>query len=127
MSDPGRRLRDPAGAVDGGCTVRTRFTDSYPPTRNEPAETASVLGLLTAAHGPERVRVLDVPGMASEDFAYVLEAVPGTLVFLGARPAHVPAAGAPAMHSELATFDDGVLGLQAATLADLAWHRLTRA
>jgi hippurate hydrolase len=98
-----------------GCTVDARFTDRYPPTRNDPAETEAVIELL----GAQR---LDAPGMASEDFAYVLAEVPGTLLFVGAR---VGENTAP-MHSPRVTFDDGVLGLMAQTFADLAVHRLKR-
>ena len=60
--------------------------------------------------------------MASEDFAYILEKVPGTLVFVGAAPI----SGPNPMHSEKSEFDDAVLGLHAEILAELAWSRLTR-
>ena len=106
------------------CTASSAFTPSYPVTYNDPAETAAVLSILDEVHGAERVIRLPAPSMASEDFAYVLEEVPGTLLFLGAMPVDQPAAGAPAMHSDRAVFDDSVLGLQAATLADLVWRRL---
>lgn len=113
-------------AAAHGCEIRAEYVDSYPVTVNDPAETAFVLGTLDGLHGADRVVRLAHPSMASEDFAYVLEQVPGTLIFLGARPATAPAAGAPAMHSERAVFDDAVLGLQAQTLAELAWRRLAR-
>jgi amidohydrolase len=109
-----------------GCDVATEFLDSYPVTHNDPAETDALLALLDAEHGPERVHRLPAPSMASEDFAYILEEVPGTLLFLGARPADVVAKGAPSMHSETAVFDDSILGLQAETLATIAWERLAR-
>ncbi|MFY1632853.1 M20 metallopeptidase family protein [Solwaraspora sp. WMMB335] len=108
-------------AAAHGCTARTEFIDSYPVTHNDPAETAAVLDLLG-----DRVRQLPAPAMASEDFGYVLEEVPGALLFLGARPAGVPAADAPPMHSERAAFDDAVLSIQAQTLAELAWRRLAQ-
>jgi hippurate hydrolase len=107
-----------------GCTVETEFIDSYPVTHNDEAETSRVLASLEARHGVDRVYRLPAPSMASEDFAYVLEEVPGTLLFLGSRPADVAADGAPSMHSERAVFDDSLLGLHAATLADLARERL---
>lgn len=108
-------------AAAHGCTARTEFIDSYPVAHNDPAETALVLDQLG-----ERIRQLPAPGMASEDFAYVLEEVPGTLLFLGARPPGVNDANPPAMHSDLAAFDDSVLGLYARTLADLAQRRLSQ-
>lgn len=109
-----------------GCTVEAEFVDSYPVTVNDPAETEEVLRVLDERYGPDRVVRLPAPSMASEDFAYVLEEVPGTLVFVGVRPADVAEAGAPGMHSERAVFGDGALDEQAALLAELAWRRLAR-
>jgi hippurate hydrolase len=109
-----------------GCEVETEYVDSYPVTVNDPVETAAVFDVLDELHGADRVVRMPAPSMASEDFAYVLEEVPGTLVFLGARPADVPVEGASGMHSATAVFDDSVLAMQAETLATLAWHRLTR-
>jgi hippurate hydrolase len=109
-----------------GCEVTTEYIDSYPVTVNDPTETAIVLDLLDDLHGPDRVVRMPAPSMASEDFAYVLEEVPGTLVFLGARPSDVAVAGAPGMHSDLAVFDDSVLAVQAELLAELALARLHR-
>ncbi|WP_432515095.1 M20 metallopeptidase family protein [Kineococcus sp. SYSU DK001] len=99
-----------------GAAVETVFTPSYPVTVNDPRETDAVLRLLEG-----RVEVLPEPSMASEDFAYVLEQVPGTLLFLGAAAGE----GTP-LHSPTAVFDDAVLPDQAATLALLARTRLAR-
>ncbi|MDQ0642698.1 M20 metallopeptidase family protein [Microbacterium murale] len=110
-------------AVANGCTLESEFIASYPVTYNDPAETAFVLDVLDELVGSERVTRLETPSMASEDFAYVLDEVPGTLVFLGAAPD----AGSGPLHSERAVFDDSVLGEQASVLAELAWRRLERA
>ncbi|HXH32985.1 MAG TPA: M20 family metallopeptidase [Plantibacter sp.] len=103
-----------------GCTLESTFIESYPVTYNDPSETRSVLEILDGLVGPERVTRLDAPSMASEDFAYVLDAVPGVLVFVGAAPD----GGSVGLHSERAVFDDSVLDLQASVLAELAWRRL---
>lgn len=110
-------------AEANGCTLEAEFIASYPVTYNDPTETAFVLAELDDLVGSERVTRLEAPSMASEDFAYVLEEVPGTLVFLGAAP---ETESGP-LHSEYAVFDDGVLGLQASTLTELAWRRLQHA
>jgi amidohydrolase len=115
-----------ATGVAHGCTVDTEFIDSYPVTHNDVVETNGVLTMLETQHGSDRVFRMPAPSMASEDFAYVLEKVPGTLLFLGARPTHVAPQGAPSMHSEAAVFDDSILGLQAETLAEMVWQRLAR-
>ncbi|PSL39194.1 hippurate hydrolase [Labedella gwakjiensis] len=113
-------------AAAHGATVEIEYIDSYPVTINDPAETAFVFEVLDELYGADRVVRLPSASMASEDFAYVLEQVPGTLLFLGAQPAGAPAEGAPGMHSEHAVFDDSVLGVQAEALAELAWRRLDR-
>lgn len=113
-------------ATAHGATVELEWVDSYPVTVNDPAETATTLSVLDELYGEDRVPRMPAPAMASEDFAYVLEEVPGTLVFLGARMPGLSDGEAPAMHSETAAFDEDVLPLQAATLAELAWRRLHR-
>lgn len=111
-------------AAAHGATAEVEYIDSYPVTINDPAETAVVFEVLDELHGSDHVVRLPSPSMASEDFAYVLEEIPGTLLFLGAQPADAPTIGAPGMHSEHAVFDDAVLGIQAEALAELAWRRL---
>lgn len=110
-------------AEANGCTLEAEFIASYPVTYNDPDETSFAFDVLDELVGRDRVIRLEAPSMASEDFAYVLEEVPGTLVFLGAAP---DGESGP-LHSERAVFDDGVLGLQATVLAELAWSRLERA
>ncbi|WP_285617419.1 M20 family metallopeptidase [Kineosporia sp. NBRC 101677] len=109
------------------CSLEAEFVGNYPVTVNDPAETAQVLEWLGDLHGPGQVELLDTPGMASEDFSYVLEKVPGAMVFLGVRPPQTSVNEPPAMHSATAVFDDSLLGQQAATLAELAWRRLRKA
>ncbi|GAB3276568.1 M20 metallopeptidase family protein [Kineosporia babensis] len=111
-------------ATAHGCEFESEFIESYPVTHNDPAETTHLTSVLEDLHGPERLLRLPAPSMASEDFAYVLDEVPGTLVFLGARPPHVAQEGAPTMHSAHAQFDDSVLERQAVALAEIAWRRL---
>jgi len=107
-----------------GCTVAVEFVESYPVTFNDPIETERVLSTLRRLHGDANTRVLAAPTMASEDFAYVLDEVPGTLVFLGARPRELAAGDSVWMHAPTVVFDDSVLATQAATIAEIAWSRL---
>lgn len=109
-------------AEANGCTLETEFIASYPVTYNDPAETREVLAVLDDVVGVERVTRLAAPSMASEDFSYVLQEVPGALVFVGAAPDSGPLP----LHSDNAIFDDAVLPLQAQVLAELAWRRLER-
>jgi len=111
-------------AAAHGAEVAIDYGESYPVTMNDAHEAAFALEVLQNLHGREGAQFLSAPLMATEDFSYVLEQVPGALMVLGARPADVPAAGAPGMHSAGAVFDDGVLGRQAEALAEIAWRRL---
>lgn len=108
------------------CEARITLVPSYPATVNDPAETEAVADRLAATHGPEHVQLMPEPAMASEDFSYVLQQVPGALVFLGAKPADLDSSEAAPLHSDQVVFDDGVLAVQSASLADLAWARLHR-
>lgn len=109
-------------AEANGCAFESEFIASYPVTYNDPAETREVLEVLDDLVGAERVTRLEAPSMASEDFSYVLQEVPGALVFVGAAPDSGPLP----LHADNAIFDDAVLPLQAQVLAELAWRRLER-
>lgn len=107
-----------------GATVTTDYQDSYPVTINDAGEASFALDVLETLHGRDGAQRLSAPLMATEDFAYILEQVPGALIVLGARPTDVATEGAPGMHSAAAVFDDSVLDKQAEALAELAWKRL---
>ena len=63
-----------------------------------------------------------IPG--GEDFASVLEEIPGAFIFMGAAPDGVDPRTAPSNHSNKALFDDDVLPLGAAFLAAMAFDTL---
>ncbi|GAA0941771.1 M20 family metallopeptidase [Actinocorallia libanotica] len=63
-----------------------------------------------------------IPG--SEDFSYVLQKVPGAMLFLSACPPVPDPAAAPMNHAPQAVFDDSVLPDAALLLATLAARRL---
>jgi hippurate hydrolase len=59
--------------------------------------------------------------MASEDFSYVLQKVPGAMMELGARPADIEnAAEAPALHSSRMLLNEDVLQSGIAMYAAMA-------
>lgn len=103
-----------------GCVAESTFEVVYPVTVNDAAAAEATLSTLADVFGEARVRRLEQPMMASEDFSFVLREVPGTFVFLGATPAHIDPADAEMNHSPRAVFDDRVLADQAAALAALA-------
>jgi amidohydrolase len=107
-------------AAAHGCTADIDFRQLAPVTVNDPEMWVHAKSVLASLYGADRVVEQSDPIMASEDFAYVLERVPGCFIHLGARPENVPADGAPSNHSAKVRFDDSVLGDQAAALSELA-------
>ena len=96
-------------------------------TVNDDAEAEFVAATITELYGAERYSWMANPEPGSEDFSFVLAAVPGAFLFLGACPPDLDPATAPTNHAPQARFDDGVLADGAALLAELAVRRLARA
>jgi amidohydrolase len=120
-------LRLVAGiAAAHGLTADAAFLDGYPVTMNDPAELACTMAVIEDALGGGRCVIAPNPITGAEDFAFVLEQVPGAFVFLGACPPAADPAAAAYNHSPLAVFDDSVLPDGAALLAELALRRLAR-
>jgi hippurate hydrolase len=65
-----------------GATCEFRFKRNYPPTVNHPAETAFAKQVLADIVGADGVRPQE-PTMGAEDFAYMLQALPGCYLFIG--------------------------------------------
>lgn len=105
-------------------TTSVEHESLYPMMINNPTEAEFALGAARAVAGKERVIVLPGPQTASEDFAFVLNEVPGAYLFLGACPSTADPGTAPMNHSGQAMFDDAVLPQAAALLAGLATRRL---
>ncbi|SER71175.1 hippurate hydrolase [Propionibacterium cyclohexanicum] len=103
------------------CEVEAGFRVNCPTTINDPRAARIAAATAQELFGAERVVGMEHPVMASEDFSYVLEQVPGAFFFFGALPEGVDPAGAPQLHSPLARYNDAVLGDQAALLAALAF------
>ncbi len=113
-------------AAAHGATAEVNFRRLYPATVNDPQMWGIAREVLAGMFGPASIVDRTEPVMASEDFSYVLQRVPGAFIHVGARPDDVPAHGAPANHSPLVRFDDAVLGDQAAGLAAIAMTALER-
>lgn len=107
------------------CTADIDFIVEYPVTVNDEGETAFVSSVLEEEFGADRLAPMVQPRMGSEDFSFVLNAVPGAFLFLGATPAGMDTTGI-ANHSPRVQFDDAILSDQSAALASLAWERLLR-
>jgi hippurate hydrolase len=78
----------------------------YPTMVNDPAAATQVYDVAERLLGEENVVGMAEPLMAAEDFAYILERVPGAMAFLGAcPPGTMPDRAAP-NHSNRAVFDE---------------------
>lgn len=76
--------------------------------------------------GEDRYWDMPNPIPGGEDFASVLEEIPGAFIFMGAAPDGVDPRTAPSNHSNKAVFDDDVLPLGAAFLAAMAIDTLKK-
>ncbi|GAA4838165.1 M20 family metallopeptidase [Saccharopolyspora rosea] len=110
-------------AAAHGAEVDATFTELYPVTVNDAAETGLVADTLRDLHGEERFVTAPNPLTGSEDFSRVLDEVPGAMIALGACPDGVDVQSAPNNHSPRAVFDDTVLADGAAAYAALAVRR----
>ena len=59
--------------------------------------------------GADKVRQMPHPVMGAEDFSYVLEAVPGAMMFLGGTHPERNLATAAPNHSNRVTFDENAM------------------
>ena len=70
-----------AGAM--GAKAKVTYKRGYPVTVNHEAETEFSLDVLRKVVGPHAVSDAFPPAMGAEDFSYMLEARPGSFVFIG--------------------------------------------
>ena len=97
-----------------GATSIVDYQHRYPATVNEPAATAMATRVAEEVVGAEQMVADAPPSMASEDFAFMLQARPGCYVWLGSGD------GVRALHSPGYDFNDAVLAVGAAYWVRLA-------
>lgn len=78
-------------AAAHGAAVDVELIRGYPVTVNDVDFAGFVLDTARELLGPEAAHTMDHPIMASEDFSYVLERLPGTIANLSTRPDSSPA------------------------------------
>ncbi|SFK56802.1 M20 metallopeptidase family protein [Geodermatophilus ruber] len=105
-------------------TVDVEHREGYPVTVNDAVAAEQVRATAAALLGAGRSTVQPVPLMGAEDFAYVLQRVPGAMAFLGACPPGEDPATAAGNHSNLVVFDEAVLPDGAALYAAMALRAL---
>jgi hippurate hydrolase len=101
-----------------GCTATLEYNRYYPATVNDPQCAQHALDAGKALLGASTR--LDAPAFTSEDFAFMLQEIPGAYIWLGQSSA----AKAAPLHTPGYDFNDEVLPLGAGLLATLAEARL---
>lgn len=109
-----------AQAQSFGVTARVEFLPGYPVLVNTPAETALAREVAVALVGADNVVLQTEPITGSEDFAYMLEEVPGSYLFIGNGDEASGGHGACMVHNPNYDFEDRNIPVGAAF-----WVQLT--
>jgi amidohydrolase len=107
-----------AGAYD--MNAKVTITPGFPVTICDPRAVDCGEAVARELFGADAFQRLAAPIMGAEDFAYVLEKVPGAMFFLGAAPDGENWAQCCGIHSTRMMLDETVLPRGAALLAGLA-------
>ena len=89
-----------------GVTAQVDFLPGYPVLVNTPAETEVAREVALALVGADNVVLQTEPLTASEDFAYMLDQVPGSYLFIGNGDAAHGGHGACMVHNPNYDFED---------------------
>jgi amidohydrolase len=96
----------------------------YPVTVNDVDFATFAAGVAREVVGEEHTIMLPNPVMGAEDFSYVLERVPGSMLFLGGTPAGQDPRTAPANHSTKVYFEEDAMMQGVALYSALALRHL---
>jgi len=117
-----RRVADGVAAAHG-LTVQTHLIPGYPVTVNDDGFFAFARETALELVGEGPVRDLRAPLMGAEDFSYILQQVPGAMLFLGARP---PGREPEPLHSNRMQLDESAFATGMALHAAVALRYLER-
>jgi hippurate hydrolase len=107
-------------AAQGG-TAEIAYRRAYPPTINTEAETERAASVAASVVGVANVLREGAPLLAGEDFAFMLERVPGAYLLFGQRG---PTRGGTPVHNPGYDFNDDLLPLGASYFAGLVEQEL---
>ena len=105
-----------------GATATMDFRLLFAPTINDPAETDAIIKAASTVVGRENVEANGPLVMGSEDFSFMLEAVPGAYINIGNGDTH----GAVPVHNPAYEFNDDAIPIGAAMFAELVAQKLPR-
>lgn len=115
-------LRGVASAF--GVEVEFEFGRATKVLLNDEAAVERVRSVANALTGGIGYQEMKNPIAGGEDFASIVDEVPGAFVFVGACPPEIDFTTAPSNHAANARFDDSVLPLTSSILAALAFEHL---
>lgn len=110
--------RGVAGGMRGDAKLEYRF--SYPVTRNDKSAARRALGVISDLFGEENTLELPNPSMGGEDFAFFLERIPGSFIWLGVGE------DVSFLHTSTFAFDEEILPLGSALLTALVLEELSK-
>jgi hippurate hydrolase len=118
-----RRVAEGIAAAHG-MTATAEVIDGFPVTVNDDAAADFALGIAGHLLGTDHTMQMANPVMGAEDFSYVLNRLPGAMVFLGATPLDRDPRHAAPNHSPHVYFDERAMTTGIATYSALALETL---
>ena len=102
-----QRMEEIAAGVAAtyGCSAQVAFEDSDPPTINDPRAAALAATAMQALGPEDGVDLAPTPMMGAEDFAFMLQAVPGCYAWIGNGPGE----SGCVLHNPAYDFNDALL------------------
>lgn len=110
----------PGIAAAHGCSAVVHIEPGFPVTICDARAVSFGQQVVEDLFGAESWMTLDTPIMGAEDFAYVLEKVPGAMLFLGASHEGDDWRSCCGLHSNRMVLDDSVMACGAAVHAAIA-------
>jgi hippurate hydrolase len=107
-----------------GMEVDVDLHIGYDVTVNNEDKASFAADVATAVSGDRNVRIMDHPVMGAEDFSYVLNRVPGAMMFLGLMPEGMDIMKAAPNHSNRAIYEETQMRRGIAVYSSLALRHL---
>jgi len=126
VMDGVRRVAEGVASAHGA-EVTVEFLEGYPVTVNAVGGAEFSLDVAREVLGAPQVLRLPNPVMGAEDFSYVLNRIPGSMMFLGATPHDRDLATAAPNHSNRVFFDEAMMVDGMAVYSAMAIRHLTGA
>ena len=89
-----------------GVEIEVTHMPGYPPTVNDVDQARFAIDVAAGVCGEHAVRDNARPSMGAEDFSYMLEKVPGAMVWLGNGGGDARGRGAVSLHNSRYDFND---------------------